>query len=392
MTPDHEAKHHEGLPVTNEMRLNLRQWGIVAVIVALVVIVTPPAWRHIERFDTGADYRIPYSLSNDYWLFDWRMQKTAAGKPIVVLGDSVVWGQYVKSDGTLPHFLNQQAGQSERFVNGGVNGLFPLSLEGLVRDYGTALHERKVIVVCNVLWLSSPKADMQEEKAQDLNHATLVPQFFPQIPSYHADANTRLSSVIGRHVGFLGWVKHLQGAYFHQQSIPQWTVEESSNNTRNYPNSYGNPLSQITLEVPSVSSDDADRGPGSGRHKSWTADGSRQTEFEWVTLESSLQWAAFQRTVELLRARDNDVLVVVTPFNEHMMADSCRGGFSAVQAGIRSWLEEKRVPHVIPETLPSELYADASHPLTEGYELLAKWIWQMDAFRGWLQGGFVSGK
>ncbi len=77
---------------------------------ALVAVATPRLWKHIERFDTGPDYRIPYQLSNDYWLFDWRLQKIAAAKPIVVLGDSVVWGQYVKSDGTLPHFLNQQAG------------------------------------------------------------------------------------------------------------------------------------------------------------------------------------------------------------------------------------------------------------------------------------------
>ncbi len=40
-----------------------------------------------------------------------------------------------------------------------------------MRCYGASLHDRKVIVVCNVLWLSSPKADMQDEKAEDINHA-----------------------------------------------------------------------------------------------------------------------------------------------------------------------------------------------------------------------------
>ena len=103
---------YEELPVTSEMRLSLRQWAIVLAIVTLIAVATPRLWKHIERFDTGADYRIPYQLSNDYWLFDWRLQKIADAKPIVVLGDSVVWGEYVKSDGTLPHFLNQQAGRA----------------------------------------------------------------------------------------------------------------------------------------------------------------------------------------------------------------------------------------------------------------------------------------
>jgi hypothetical protein len=38
----------------------------------------------------------------------------------------------------------------------------------------------------------------------------------------------------------------------------------------------------------------------------------------------------------------------------------------------------------VPETLPSPLYADASHPLTEGYELLAGRISRDPAFRAWL--------
>src|SRR5947209_1671428 len=83
---------------------------------------------------------------------------------IILLGDSVVWGEYVRPNGTLAHFLSQRSGRPGRFVNGGVNGLFPLALEGLVRHYGRALHDRKVIVHCNVLWMSSPKADLSTDK------------------------------------------------------------------------------------------------------------------------------------------------------------------------------------------------------------------------------------
>lgn len=384
MAQHNEAKSHQGLSVTNAMRLSLGQWATVLAIVALIAVATPRLWKRIERFDSGADYRIPCQLSNDYWLFDWRLQKIAGATPIVVLGDSVVWGEYVKSNGTLPHFLNEEAGQPDRFVNAGVNGLFPLACEGLVRYYGTSLHDRKVIVVCNVLWLGSPKADMQAETAENINHASLLPQFFPRVPCYQADANARLSAVIGRRIAFMGWVSHLQNAYFHQQSILQWTLDEDPSRPRCYPNAYKDPLAQITLAVPAGQGDDADRGAGSRRHKPWTAGGSRKAAFEWVELKSSLQWAAFQRTVELLRDRDNDVFVIVTPFNEHLIADQSLSGYRAIHAGIMAWLSENRVPHVVPDKLPSRLYADASHPLTAGYELLARRICQAEPFRKWM--------
>jgi hypothetical protein len=385
MTQDNEKKPYDPLLITNEMRLNLRLWVIVLAIVTLVIVATPRFWKQIERFETGADYRIPYQLSNDYWLYNWRLQKIAAAKPVVVLGDSVVWGQYVKSDGTLPHFLNQQSSEPDRFVNAGVNGLFPLAMEGLVRYYGTPLHDRKVIVVCNFLWLSSPKADMQTKKAENINHASLLPQFVPRVPCYQANANERLSAVIDRNVSFLGWVNHLQDCYFHQQSILQWTLAEDPNQPRCYPNSYKDPLAQIALAVPSGQVDDVDRGPGSPRHKPWTAIGVNKSAFAWVELASSLQWAAFQRTVTLLQARGNDVLVIVAPFNVHMIAGESVPGYTAVHDGAVAWLKENGIPYVAPGELPSALYADASHPLTAGYEMLARSVGQAESFRTWIE-------
>ncbi len=384
MAHDPEATPREGLPIISEMRLTLRQWAAAVAIVALVMVATPRLWKGIERFDTGIDYRIPYQLNNDYWLFDWRLQKIGDTKSIVVLGDSVVWGQYVKSDGTLTHFLDRQAGQSDRFINAGVNGLYPLALEGLVRDYGTSFRGRKVIVVCNLLWLSNPEADMQK-RANSSNHLSLVPQFFPRIPGYRADVNERLAALVGRNVAFLGWVDHVQDVYFQQQSIPQWTLESDPNRPEYYPNAHKNPLAQIRLQIPSGQEDDAQRGEGSPAHKPWTDRGALRMPFEWVSLESSLQWAAFQRTVALLRERGNDVLVVVTPFNGHMIAAKSVAGYAAIHAGVEKWLGDTGVPYVAPRELPSKLYADASHPLTAGYELLAHSIYQADAFQAWVQ-------
>jgi hypothetical protein len=51
---------------------------------------------------------------------------------------------------------------------------------------------------------------------------------------------------------------------------------------------------------------------------------------------------------------------------------------------IRSWLEQTAVPVIVPETLPTDLYADASHPLTDVYHLLARRLAQNATYRQWL--------
>ena len=368
----------------NAMRLSARCWLAVAAIVAIVLLGTPWIWKKIERFETGADYRIPYPLSKDYWLYERRLERITSTN-IAVIGDSVVWGEYVHPDGALSHFLNEQCGQPGKFVNAGVNGLFPLAFEGLIRHYGEPLRHRKVILHCNVLWMSSPKADLSTTKEERFNHADLVPQFSQRIPCYKADLNHRLGAVVERHFTFSQWANHLQIAYFGQKNILTWTLEEDgSGNPPGYPNAYRNPFAQMTLTVPTEPSLDVERGPGSSRHKPWSSTGQASTRFEWVPLDRSLQWAAFQRLARLLRSRDNDVLVVVGPFNEHIMAAENRPAFQRLRDGVVDWLTKNHVPHVVPATLPSALYADASHPLNEGYKLLADWLSYDPAFKTWL--------
>jgi len=301
-----------------------------------------------------------------------------------VLGDSVVWGEYVLPDGTLSHFLNRKAGETNWFVNGGLNGLFPLALEGLIENYGQALRRQKVLLHCNVLWMTSPKADLSTEKEEPFNHSRLVPQFSPRIPCYRADVSERLNAVVERNVNFLAWVNHLQDAYFGQKSILKWTLADDGGEPARYPNAYKNPLAQIRLAVPEAPADDTLRGPGSSRHKPWSEGGSGTTRFEWVELDSSFQWRAFQRLVRILRRRGNDVFVVLGPFNEHVMAEENRASYRRIRDGVAGWFARAGIPFLAPETLPSGVYADASHPLTEGYELLAGEIYAEKGFRKWL--------
>ena len=199
------------------------------------------------------------------------------------------------------------------------------------------------------------------------------------------DTLARLAAVIERHFAFSQWANHLQVAYFGQKNILTWTLEEDGSTPPHYPNAYKNPLSQITLRVPSVSGDDVERGPGSPRHRAWSSTGQGTTRFEWVELEQSLQWAAFQRLVRLLQSRGNDVLVVVGPFNEHIMTEENRAGFRKLHDGVVGWLAKNGVERVVPSTLPSHLYADASHPLTAGYKLLAEQLSQAPAFQKWIK-------
>jgi hypothetical protein len=371
-------------PMVNEMRLNGRQCALALGLILLAVFLTPWVWKRIERFDTGPDYRIPYDLSKDYWLYQRRLEDKINPRSIMMLGDSVVWGEYVLPDGTWSHFLNEQSGQADKFVNGGVNGLFPLALEGLVDYYGRALRNRKVLLHCNLLWLSSPKADLQIDKEETFNHSRLVPQFFPRIPCYKADANERLSAIVEREFNFTAWVDHLQDAYFGQKSVLNWTLEDDGGDPARYPNSYKDPLAQITFSVPSAPGDDPQRGPKSPRHKPWS-EGGGVAQFDWVDLNTSLQWGAFRRIVQTLRERGDDVFVILGPFNEHMVAEESRAPYGKLRDGVTAWLQENKVPHLVAEVLPSLLYADASHPLTDGYALLARRTLSSEEFQSWVK-------
>jgi hypothetical protein len=368
-----------------EMRLNARQWLATLGILLAVNFAAPVIWKKAERFDTDPNYRVPYDLSRDYWLYARWIKRVAVPGNVIVLGDSVVWGEYVRPEETWSSFLNQESDQGLQFINGGVNGLFPLALEGMVRHYGKMPTKQKVLLHCNLLWLTSPEADLSATKEVHFNHSRLVPQFSPRISCYRADTNERISAGIENRSAFLGWINHLQVAYFEQKSIPNWTLADDGGDPPQYRNARRNPLGNLTMTVPAAPADDPLRGPASPRHKPWSTVGVGTTRFDWVSLDSSLQWAAFQRLVRLLRERHNDLFVVVGPFNESMLAPENRAPYQTIRNGVDAWLAREDIRHVTPESLPSLLYADASHPLTAGYELLAKRVLADPAFRQWIE-------
>ncbi|MDD4872677.1 MAG: hypothetical protein PHR77_19165, partial [Kiritimatiellae bacterium] len=212
-----------------------------------------------------------------------------------------------------------------------------------------------------LLWMSSAQHDLQSDTEVPFNHPTLVPQFFPRIPCYQEPLSERVRIVVGREVPFFAWAQHLRVAYWDGGDIPSWTIKHP----------YSNPLHALTMRLPS-----ADVMPSPKPDvRSWTAKGIQKFSPQWVELETSFQWKCLKKTLEILESRGNRVLVLLGPFNEYMLTDeSCRT-YTELKRGVVSWLEKNGIACHAASLLPSEVYADASHPLAEGYAVLARQIY-----------------
>src|SRR5437870_5038038 len=138
---------------SNAIRLSGREWLGIAIFAVVLVVAAPLLWKQFEGFPPEPDYRIPHDLSNDYWLFERVAELAAQQHDTLILGDSVVWGEYARRNETLSAYLNKEAGQ-ERFANLGLDGAHPLALGGLIRHYAGGIVGRRVVVECNPLWLS----------------------------------------------------------------------------------------------------------------------------------------------------------------------------------------------------------------------------------------------
>jgi len=344
---------------SNAVRLTGWQWIGVGIFTVALILGAAPAWERVERFDLEPDYRMPYELSLDYWLYERYSRLAAIHSDTLLVGDSVVWGQYATREQTLSHYLNEEA-HEEQFANLGLNGADPLALAGLMEHYGGGVTGKNVILQCNTLWMSSPERDFQLEPRFGHNHPRLVPQFFPTINGYKEEISPRMGIAVEQRLPFRGWTTHLQQVYYDKTDIPTWTL--------NHP--YDNPFAAVTRGLPPT--DDMLR----YKPISWTKQGTKKEDMPWVDPETSLQWHAFQHAVEILEGRGNRVFVLVGPFNEHMLTDESLQRYQKVKLAIETWLREKNLPYLAPPPLPSELYADASHPLSEGYEILARQVFE----------------
>jgi len=361
---------------SNEVRLSPCQWVIALIILVAVFHFLPVLWEGVEKLDPGPDYRIPYSLGDDYWVYDRYCRRVCAGDKTLVIGDSVIWGHYVAKDQTLSHWLNELAGDRQ-FANLSVDGIHPAAMGGLVEYYGREIRAKKVILNCNLLWISSKRHDLSGKKEFSFNHPKLVPQFFPRIPCYREPPSGRIAVVIGRRVPFFAWADHLRIAYFDNTDIYSWTMEHP----------YDNPAGAVTLELPSPDELPSPRPVA----KPWTEKTIPKFSPSWVELEASLQWHCFKRTVEILQSRENRVFVLVGPFNEHMLKEESLRMYTERKNQVKAWLKQKGIPCYVPPALPSNVYADASHPLGDGYAILAGELLEQQAFVEFLESNGSGG-
>jgi len=354
---------------SNYVRLSGREWIFVGIILAAVFYLAPALWEQFEKFEPDPDYRLPYELGSDYWLHNRYCRWACTRYETLVIGDSVVWGHYVPKDNTLSHYLNENAGRNQ-FANLGVDGIHPVALAGLLKYYGRQISDKNVVLHLNPLWMSSKKHDLQITKEFHFNHPRLVPQFTPNISCYKDSYSKRMSAVVERYVAFLSWSSHLKINYFGSMDLPTWTLEHP----------YESPLKAVAFDL--RTSADYDQ----NEHVPWTEKGIAKADFQWVGLATSLQWSFFKQTVELLKARRNTVFVLVGPFNEHMLKEDSHNVYRKMKSEIEAWLQQNNVPYYMPPVLPSEFYRDASHPLSEGYEMLAKQLFENQSFKSSILG------
>ena len=345
-----------GWEASNAVRLSGKQWIGVGLLAFAFFLAAPKIWIHNEPLSFEPDYRVPHALGSDYWLYERWAAIAAKDCEVMVIGDSAIWGPYVTRDQTLPAHLNRLAGR-QRFANAAVEGMHPAALAGLVEFHGAAFARKKVVLQWNALWLSDPKLDLRADEF-DFNHPQLVPQFSPKIPCLREDTSHRIGSALERGVDFCDWTNHLQISYFEAKNIPQWTIEHPDRN----------PLKALTFKLPP--SDDR---PEDGKAVSWAERKMPRRDFEWVDLATSIQWRSFQRIVEILEKRGCTVFVLVGPFNEPMLKDASLETYRKFRTEtVEAWLKARNTPFWTAPALPSDLYADASHPLAKGYELLAQ--------------------
>jgi hypothetical protein len=348
---------------SNCVRLSGYELIFVIIVAVFLFCFGPGLWERVEKFEPEPDFRLPYELSNDYWLYNRYCRSAISNYDTLVIGDSVVWGHYVSQDNTLSHYLNQMTGR-DQFANLGVDGIHPVALSGLLKYYGRDITDRNVVLHFNPLWMSSSKQDLQSTKEFSFNHPKLAPQFFPKIPCYRETYSGRFSIVTERYVPVLNWISHLKVTYFENMDIPTWTLEHP----------YKNPAGAVTLELPTLVNDKQNE------YVSWIEKGTPKNDFPWVKLETSIQWKFFRKSVELLSERGNSVFVLIGPFNEHMLKGESIEIYRQMKNEIGLWLQQNNIAYLMAPALPSELYADASHPLDKGYAMIAKQLLENESF------------
>ncbi|MBN1672709.1 MAG: hypothetical protein JXR37_16825 [Kiritimatiellae bacterium] len=354
---------------SNAVRLSCKEWLVALLLLVLLLAAIPRMWARWEAFAPDVSFRMPYELSEDYWLYARWTRQAARRYPVLMLGDSVVWGEYVAATNTLPRCFSRCA-RRDAFVNIGVNGLHPAAANGLVTHYARAVRNKAVIINFNPLWLHARNVDLTGEAEFRFQHPGLVPQFRPRIPCYKATWRERADRVAARRLSLLGFLNHVKVLYQDNLDLKAWIAEH--------------PLKNPYAARDALARHMEENARPHSRPVPWTKRRMKVQNYPWVPLADSFQWQSFRATLATLRARRNRVFVLLGPFNPYMMEEESRTKYHALRAEIEAWLHEAGIACFRVPDLPSDVFTDASHTTAEGYAQIADALFAHEPFRQWL--------
>jgi len=327
------------------INLSLREWLVVLLLVTALAAVMPRIPFRPRTPEVDRDYRMPYALSSRYDLYRRFTNLSAAQYPTILVGDSVVWGQTSHRDETLAHHLNELTKQ-RRYINAGLDGMHPIALAQLLEHHAPAIQKKDVILQFNPLWLMVTSPDQKLPENPLLNRPGLVPRL---AVGANGTIQQRLEAAVARLFHGLPlerWEDQLAEA---RMDFLAWSLDHP----------YESPLKAISSGLPP--SEDS----YTVRMLPWSGTEKAKLDARWPDLEKHGQWQAFERVIELLQARQNRVLVLLGPMNEHMMSAPMRDGYVALKRRIQEKVEARNI-------LQSNRYTDICHPLGAGYEELAR--------------------
>ena len=336
--------------------------GIVLFVVG-VAIALPRASDAHREFTLTPDNRMPRESSEDYWFMNATAGLAAEEHDALVLAIRSSGASSSIGTRRCPTTSTSKRVSSPSPTSGSTAP--SLALEGLVEHYAGGIAGKKVLLQCNPLWLSSLKTDLQHPDAE-VNHARLVPQFVPRIPAYKDEISPRLGVLVN------GSWPSTSGRTICSKRTTGLTGRTTSPAGRWTP--YANPLAPLQSPLP-VPDDKAreDSGP-------WKKRGVMEQDYDWIDMDKSLQWPAFQRVADLAAARQPGVRRRRPLQRTHADARE-PGSLREGQEHDRGLLKANDIAHAVPPALASEQYADASHPIAAGYEVMAEELWDAAFFR-----------
>ncbi|MBT4484656.1 MAG: hypothetical protein HOC71_13375 [Candidatus Latescibacteria bacterium] len=360
------------ISVSNSMVLSVKEWIITICLCVVICLVIYHGWSSWEYYEPGQDHRETCwaELQSDYWAYMRWCRYAKEHYDALLIGDSVFWGQEVRNDETISHYLNEFHGK-EVFANAANDGLFMAGINGIVTHYGDDLDNTNIILQFNPLWLASKQRDLRGEKKSNYHHPRLIPQLDSRITYYH-NLNTRLGYLLEHYCRVFPFVRHLMANYFENKSVSGWIMEHP----------YRNPFASITFEAAPVMAE------SQGRSLDWMTKEIKVSDYPFVEISESIQFECFVNAIKKLSKNNSRVFILLGPFNHHMLTPESRERLFDMMDDVKKVFDDMGYPYfdTLKINLPSNTFADTCHLLKDGHIILAREIIKDTRFQQWLKG------